>query len=170
MKPSANRALPRAPARSEAKRAGRRWFLVSVPAPFVLAVVLLCGCSTFNRDWRAAAGKTAPPDSLEGRWEGRWVSEVSGHHGRLRCLLTRESDDRLAARFRANYGKVLHFTYTVPLSVQTHYGGWEFSGEENLGKFAGGVFYYEGRASPTNFFSTYRAKHDRGFFEMRRPE
>ena len=107
--------------------------------------------------------------SIEGRWQGRWVSEGNGHHGNLRCLLTRESDDRYRARFRATYAKVFHFSYAVPLMVQPHQGGWEFSGEENLGKLAGGVYYYEGRASVTNFVSTYRSKYDHGIFELHRP-
>lgn len=78
--------------------------------------------------------------------------------------------DRCQARFRATYGQVLHFSYAVPLAIQQHFDGWEFSGEENLGKLAGGVYYYEGRASPTNLFSTYRSKCDRGTFVLHRLE
>lgn len=107
---------------------------------------------------------------MEGRWEGKWLSEVNGHAGKLRGLLSRESNEHYVARFRATYGKILHFSYAVPLTVQPHNGGWEFNGEENLGKLAGGVYYYEGRASPTNFFSTYRSRYDHGTFEMHRPE
>jgi len=132
--------------------------------------VLAGGCSTFNRDWQKAARQPTPADTIEGRWEGKWLSEVNGHSGKLRCLLSRDSDTRFAARFHATYGHVFHFTYTVPLTVQPHYGGWEFDGEANLGTLAGGVYYYEGRASPTNFHSTYRSKFDHGTFEMMRPE
>jgi hypothetical protein len=110
------------------------------------------------------------PTSVEGRWEGRWLSEVNGHHGRLRCLMLRQSDEHYQARFRATYSGWLHFSYTVPLSLQTHTGGWELSGEANLGKLAGGNYYYEGRIAPTNFFSTYRSKYDHGIFELHRPE
>ena len=119
---------------------------------------MLCGCSTFNREWRLAGQTPALADSIEGRWEGRWLSEVNGHNGQLRCLMRRQQDTGWQARFRATYGKILHFSYTVPLTVQEHYGGWEFNGEENLGKFAGGVYYNEGRASDTNFAATYRSK------------
>jgi hypothetical protein len=136
----------------------------------VLPLLLACGCSTFNRDWKKAAQQPTSPGSIEGRWEGKWVSEVNGHAGKLRCLLSWKGDEHCAARFRATYRKWFRFTYTVTLEVQPHYGGWEFSGEENLGKLAGGIYYYEGRASPTNFFSTYRSKYDHGTFEMHRPE
>lgn len=136
----------------------------------VLTVVLLCGCSSFNRDWRKAAQQPAPANSIEGRWEGSWTSGSNAHTGNLRCLLTREEGARYQARFRATYGKIFHFSYTTPLTVQEHGDGWEFNGESNLGKMAGGVYYYEGRASTTNFFSTYKSKYDHGVFEMRRPE
>jgi hypothetical protein len=110
------------------------------------------------------------PASVEGRWEGRWVSEVNGHQGRLRCLLTRESDERCQARFRATYGGVFRFSYTVPLSLQAHDRGWEINGEADLGKLAGGNYYYEGRIAPTNFVATYRSQSDHGRFELHRPE
>lgn len=107
---------------------------------------------------------------MEGRWEGKWLSDVNGHTGKLRGLLSRETEDRYVARFRATYGKIFRFSYTVPLTVQPHYGGWEFDGEVDLGKMAGGAYYYEGRASPTNFLSTYRSTYDHGTFEMQRPK
>lgn len=140
-------------------------------APLIaLPLLLTCGCSTFNRDWKNAAQQPTPPNSVEGRWEGKWVSEVNGHNGKLRCLISREGDARCAARFHATYKTIFRFSYEVMLDIQPHYGGWEFNGEENLGKLAGGVYFYEGRASSTNFFSTYRSKYDHGIFEMRRPE
>ena len=82
--------------------------------------------------------------------------------------MTRESDERYQARFRATYGGIFRFSYTVPLSLQAHDVGWELSGEANLGKLAGGNYYYEGRITPTNFVSTYRSKGDHGNFELRR--
>lgn len=136
----------------------------------LLSLLLLCGCSSFNRDWRQAAHPPVAPDSIEGRWEGSWISDVNGHNGKLRCLLTHEEGGRYRARFRATYWKVLRFSYAVPLAFHQHDTGWEFNGEANLGKLAGGDYYYEGRASLTNLHSTYRSKHDRGRFELRRPE
>jgi len=130
------------------------------------------GCSSFSRDWRQAARQPADQRSVEGRWEGQWISEANGHHGNLRCLMTRENDSFYKARFRATYGKTLHlhFTYAATLGMHPHDIGWEFDGEADLGKLAGGTYYYEGRAATTNLVSTYRSKYDHGRFEMRRVE
>jgi hypothetical protein len=105
---------------------------------------------------------------MEGRWEGHWLSHVNGHTGKLRCILSQE-DDTYAARFRATYKKILRFSYTVPLQVEQTNGVWHFHGHEDLGKLAGGVYSYEGTATPTNFHSTYNSKYDHGVFEMQRP-
>jgi len=136
----------------------------------ILPLLLTCGCSTFNHDWQNAVLQPTPAHSIEGPWVGEWSSAVSGHAGGLRCLISRQGEDRCVARYRATYAKMFRFSYTVNLQMHPHYGGWEFSGEENLGRLAGGVYFYEGCASPTNFFSTYRSKYDRGIFEMRRPQ
>ena len=135
-----------------------------------LLALVLCGCSSFNRDWRRAGTLPASPDSIEGRWEGRWVSDANGHNGKLRCLMTRISDSEYRARFRATYARVLKYSYAAELRMQPHHEGWEFNGEADLGKLAGGVYYYEGRISSSNMFSTYRSKYDHGTFELRRPE
>ncbi len=65
---------------------------------------------------------------------------------------------------------MFRFSYAVPLQFEQRDGVWQFTGEENLGKMAGGVYRYEGHVSPTNFFSTYQSKYDHGTFQMRRPE
>lgn len=149
------------------RRLRLKWFTAWAA---LLPLLLLCGCSSFNRDWRKAAHQPVAPDAIEGRWEGSWISDVNGHSGKLRCLLTREEADRYRAHFRATYWKVLRFSYAVPLEFHAHDTGWEFNGEANLGKLAGGVYYYEGRASLTNLHSTYHSKYDHGRFELHRPE
>ncbi len=84
--------------------------------------------------------------------------------------MSKESDSLYRARFRATWGGLFHYTYTAQLELQPHDIGWEFNGEADLGKFAGGVYYYEGRATATNLFSTYRSKRDRGTFDLERPK
>lgn len=157
--------------RSSARYAsGLGQVLVWVRWPPVLTVVaLLCGCAAFNREWKQLATRPAPQDSIEGAWVGRWTSDATGHSGRLRCWIVRSDETRYAARFRAQYAGLFRFTYTVQLEVQPHFGGWEFSGQEDLGALAGGVYYYEGHATPTNLFSIYRSRRDHGIFELRRP-
>jgi hypothetical protein len=141
----------------------------ALPA-LALALLLASGCSTFNRDWRSAANEPAPTNSITGRWEGRWLSDANAHTGKLRCLLTPESGGKFRARFHATFWKIFHAGYTVTLVAESQGGTWQFHGEENLGGLGGGVYHYEGHASPTNFFSTYKSDYDHGTFELRRPE
>ena len=106
---------------------------------------------------------------MEGRWQGRWSSDANGHNGKLLCFVSRQEDGDYAARFKATYKRVLKFSYTVPITVEHTNGVWHFHGEENLGKLAGGIYQYDGTATPTHFHSTYHSKYDHGVFEMERP-
>jgi len=133
------------------------------------AILLLTGCSGFRGDWKRAAAIPVPEGSIEGRWEGSWVSDENGHHGRLRCLLTIDETGTYQARFHAKYKRILSFGYDVPLQVIHDGSVFRFTGEADLGKLAGGIYTYEGNASPTNFFSTYKCRYDHGTFQMTRP-
>jgi len=136
----------------------------------LLLPLLGLGCSSFNREWKAAAATPPPPNDIAGRWQGTWLSHQNGHTDKLRCLVTKQSDDVYQARFQAKYRKVLSFGYTVPLHVKQTNGVFQFEGDADLGWLAGGQYHYEGKASPTMFFSTYQCKRDRGVFEMTRPQ
>src|SRR5713226_3012766 len=127
------------------------------------------GCSTFNRDWKAAASTAAPANDITGRWEGTWQSEATEHHGKLRCLVTYLEGGDYQARYRAKYLRIMSFSYPVRLKVAAAEDGFKFNGEADLGWYAGGRYQYQGRASATNFFSTYKSKDDHGSFQMARP-
>ena len=133
------------------------------------ALLVFSGCSTFNRDWKAAAAQPTPTDSIEGRWEGKWLSDHNGHHGKLRALIRKLDSGQYETRFHAKYAGVLSFGMQAKLDVKPAGSLWLFSGEENLGK-PYGVYRYEGKASATNFFSTYKASFDHGTFQMARPK
>jgi len=79
----------------------------------VMTTLFLCGCSSFNRAWKHAGATPAPSDSIEGRWEGHWLSAKNGHHGNLRCLITKQGDAPYEAHFRATYMKILRFSYKI---------------------------------------------------------
>jgi len=136
---------------------------------FVFATMLASGCSTFHRDWKQALAQPVQWRGLEGPWDGTWRSDVNGHHGRLRCLITRGGQGRHEARFHANYKKILSFGYPVKLEVRETNGVFSFEGAADLGWWAGGEYRYRGHATGTNFFSTYHSKHDHGTFQMTRP-
>jgi hypothetical protein len=129
------------------------------------------GCSSFNRAWKAANPEQAAPETMAGRWEGRWHSEVNDHNDRLRAIITPQTNGTYSARFHAEYKRVFRFrfSYTVPLRVTSEKDRWRFQGEADLGWYAGGKYSYQGFATATNFFSTYRSKHDHGTFHMTRP-
>ena len=65
------------------------WLVPIVCATFAL---LISGCSSFNRAWKAA--EETPPEvaTIAGRWEGTWRSDVNGHNDRLRALITPQID------------------------------------------------------------------------------
>lgn len=73
------------------------------------------------------------------------------------------------ARFRATYAGILTFVHTAELTATNTTGGVSFTGEADLGRFAGGRYRYEGRATPEAFSLQYTARKDHGRFELRRP-
>jgi hypothetical protein len=130
------------------------------------------GCSTFNRDWRAATlapAPVAPAAGIQGPWEGTWLSESTGHHGRLRCLIEPGGPTGNQARFRANYAGILNFGYTVPLVVEPSPDGHRFHGEANLGVLIGGRYTYDGVITTNRFRSLYHCPVDHGHFDLVRP-
>jgi hypothetical protein len=131
--------------------------------------LLAAGCSTFNRDWKRAAAEPISAPDIQGRWEGTWRSDVNGHNGQLRCLISAQGEGKYQARFYATYRRILHFAYPVILEVQRTNEIFRFKGEADLGWLAGGRYDYEGQATSTNFLSTYRSHHDHGIFRMTRP-
>ena len=127
----------------------------------------LAACSSFERDWRR--GATAPKgDAFSGAWEGKWTSAKHRNaSGRLRCLLTKVDERRYQARFRANW---LVFTsgYTVMLETQQRAGILHFKGAHDLGAMFGGIYRYEGQATPSDFRAQYDSSYDTGTFAMSR--
>ena len=138
---------------------------------FALSAFAFVGCSTFNNEWRQAAKETTPTGDITGRWEGRWLSDANGHNNKMRCLITQVDTNHYDARFHAAYKKwiTIYFGYTVRLETRPGTNGVAFHGQENLGVLAGGVYTYDGHANATNFFSTYKSKHDKGIFQLYRP-
>jgi hypothetical protein len=141
------------------------WFCLGV-----IGIVTCGGCSRFDNEWKAAMNSPAPTNSIEGAWSGEWRSEVNGHHGSLRCVVTKSSDATYRAHYRAHYKRILRFTYVATLNAtETETNGVvTLKGEANLGKILG-VYTYEGTATPTNFQSIYSCKYDHGRYEMTRP-
>ncbi len=146
----------------------KAWFHL-VLAGFIIA--LTTGCSGFHRAWKQEVSKNInyPPSSIEGAWEGKWLSDVNGHHGRLRCLVQRNEDGTLTTWYHAKYKKVLGFAYSVDVRAEPAPNGHSFEGEADLGKLAGGNYEYKGAVADGVFNATYKSKFDYGSFKMNRP-
>ena len=151
------------------ERAGPRTGAASVTV-LALLIVAGAGCSSFNSAWKHAASAPGAANDIQGRWAGVWLSQTNGHTGKLRCLMSKKTEGEYQARFHAKYRKILSFGYTVPLAATNVGSVYHFQGDADLGWYAGGLYHYDGQATPTNFFSVYRSKHDGGVFQMQRPE
>jgi hypothetical protein len=85
---------------------------------------------------------------------------------------TNHYDVKFHAAYKSETFKFItvYFGYTVRMEAQPSTNdSVAFHGSENLGVLAGGVYTYEGNATATSFFSTYKSKYDHGTFEMKRP-
>lgn len=146
----------------------------------VLALALVCaGCSSgFNREWRAAvaeAGGTAPRD-LSGPWQGTWRSDANGHHGGLRCIVSRTDPaggrggaEAHRFHYHATFVKIFSATYEVTHRVRRAGNTFAFSGSQQITGRGGGLYRYEGTGTPERFRATFRSETDHGVFEMARP-
>ena len=164
-------------ARMPRSRLSRSGYASLLPLVLLLAAPMLGGCA-FDRNWRrmvreqaAAAPSAETGDALAGRWEGKWVSEKSGHTGSLRAIITPVDETRYHVDFDAMFFAVLRAGYAVDLSAtQDAKGVTSFRGEKDLGGLAGGVYRYAGTADGQSFNATYESGADNGRFEMKRPK
>lgn len=143
---------------------------IALALAVLLPLLGTTGCSTYQREWRAAAAAPVAPGSIEGAWDGMWLSDHNGHNGRLQAILTKVDADTYEARFKARYMTILSFSQTTLLKARPGTGRLEFAGENDLGKAYGGIYTYAGHATDAEFFSTYKCSIDHGKFELKRPK
>src|SRR5580658_190649 len=72
---------------------------------------LVNNASDFKRRWNQPAPAPAAANGLQGRWQGKWISEANGHRGPLRCLLARGQAGDYQATFHAVYATILRVCY-----------------------------------------------------------
>ncbi len=135
-------------------------------------LLLVGGCSSFDRAWEASPPRTTSDSLPTGCWEGTWHSDGNGHQGSLRCIVTRRDNSEFDARYYATYSWWIipfSFEYTVPLTIVRDGDSWYSRGSAELSCWvAGGLYEYEGRASGDDFVATYRCDFDRGVFRLKR--
>ena len=146
------------------------------PLLFV-AVVFSLGLSScsigYNREW-AKAGQEAtvrPPKDMSGPWIGTWRSDMNGHHGDLRCIVTplAGNDGKERFHYHATFMRFLSATYDVTHVVKPTKDGFVFSGDQALYGKGSGLYHYEGKATSQTFHATFHSESDHGVFEMKRP-
>jgi hypothetical protein len=127
------------------------------------------GCSSFDRQWKAAERSRAPSDSVAGRWEGQWLNHPQGTSGRLRCVIQPAGD---GGEYRVYYEFERWRMFTqrsvATLSPQQTNDVYHFEATADLG---GGLYYYRGQIVGSHFAADYRRDvQDYGRFEMTRLE
>ncbi|MEM9481304.1 MAG: hypothetical protein AAGA58_16765 [Verrucomicrobiota bacterium] len=113
-----------------------------------------------------------PPNGIEGAWEGTWLSNMNGHNGKLRGVVTKKSDTEYEFLYWASWGKIFSGSFpAVHTVVPAEDGdGFTLSGTEDLGAL-GGVYTFEGSIDEEKYEATYKSsRKDHGVFEMTRPE
>ncbi len=134
----------------------------------LLALLVLPGCSSFDREWRSAQEYAYPENEIAGCWEGSWLSNSNGHNGNLRAIITKQGENYYHAHFKATYAFVIPFEFEVPLMVTEDGGVYAFESQADLGWLAGGVYTYTGTTTPHDFSASYCAAKDHGTFTMSR--
>ena len=136
-----------------------------------MTLFVAVGCSSFDRDWKQAAGQEF--DGMEGRWIGRWHSDHNQHNGVLRCLVKKMEGTTYHTRFHAKYKwKIItvSFPYDMNMTISQNGATYQFTGEADLGKLAGGVYQYDGTGTTNRIDINYRSPKDHGTFKLERPE
>jgi len=124
--------------------------------------------SAFRREWQRFSNAPAKPNSVEGRWTGEWVSDISGHRGELKCVLVPISADRYRAFFHAGFSKLFRVAYATELNLKQNDGFTTLAGQQDLGSLAGGIYRCEGEIRGTDFNCKYSCKYDQGIFRLHR--
>lgn len=128
---------------------------------------LTANCRDFNKKWEEAAALDATGAS--GRWEGEWVSAATGHRGPLHCVVSVLSPGLWRMVFRASYSGFFRACYATDFTVGQEDGAWMFTGRQDLGTLAGGLYEYEGRATIEAMTCRYKSAKDHGEFRLKRP-
>ena len=137
----------------------------------IFAALIAIGCSSFNREWKKTAGQ--PIQGIEGRWIGRWHSDHNQHNGVLRCLINKKEGNLYETRFHAKYKLsilTISYPYNMVMTINSSGDTYNFKGEANLGRLAGGVYRYDDIGTTNNLAINYRSPKDHGTFRLQRPE
>lgn len=109
----------------------------------------------------------ADATDLSGVWSGSWNSFSTGHHGPLRCTMTKIDETSYHANFSGRFALIVPFRYSITLYVEQDGEVVTLSGQHYLGRRFG-TFYYTAEADSESFTANYSSKKDCGQFLMSR--
>lgn len=152
-----------------------------------LAMLPSCNCA-FREAWNEPtscafmlpkAPDVAKISQVAGKWEGTWLSEASGHHGKLRCIVSLPHHTLVSADYHLDHKFFYHATWKSILSgsysalhqvVEKKDGTYVFKGEHKMPDWAGGLYHYEGTIKGDEFKANYRCAMDHGTYTMKRAQ
>ena len=145
---------------------------------FVLTFTTSCGIA-FRKAWKNSPnptfGMSPDPDigcvaDPVGKWEGTWHSKTSGHHGKLRCVVSHPVDEKEGHQFfyHATWMGFLSGSYKATHTIQRKGAIYVFHGEHKMPEWAGGLYHYDGTISNGEFKADYKSSADQGTYTMRR--
>jgi hypothetical protein len=139
----------------------------------LLSVVLLGGCTSFDRQWNAAGQGTGGATRWDGRWSSGTRKETDGspHGGRLRCVLEPQPGQQLLAHFHANW-LIFSGNYDLPLQPASPVAkpgkARDYRGTHDLPWVFGGTYRYTATIDPVHFIAHYTSNYDTGVFTLHR--
>lgn len=139
-----------------------------LPILALVPILLLSGCASFKREWRAALANPRP--GIEGAWEGSWTSGFNAHTGLLRCVVTHKGGENYEMHYYARWGPFLSASFRSIYTAKPVGDAHALSGSKDLGAL-GGTYHFSGTADKDTFKADYKSDgSDFGTFEMRRPQ
>ncbi len=112
--------------------------------------------------------QSASAQDLSGKWRGAWVSQSSGHRGKLNARMTQNNNGQYRAVFTGTFAKIIPFRYAVNLDVVGRNGNQlHLAGSKKLGPIMG-EFRYSAVSDGCSFRASYSSKRDSGQWNLDR--
>lgn len=138
-----------------------------------LALISLTCLPSCGFAFRSAWKKAPVTSGVEGKWKGTWLSDASGHHGNLSCVVSPPPASRKHTFhqffYHATWMHILSGSYKAIHTVKKQKDGtYTFSGEHKMPNWAGGLYHYEGTIKGDEFKANYKCPIDNGTYTMKR--
>ncbi len=140
----------------------------------ILGLILTTFLPSCGFEFRSAWKKAPVTSGVDGKWEGTWLSEATGHHGKLSCVVLAPNPKTTKTTsheffYHATWKNLLSGSYKAVHTVQKKKDGtYTFTGEHKMPDWAGGLYQYGGTIKGDEFKACYRCSMDNGTYTMKR--